>query len=122
MGTWGTKPWDSDDASDWFAEFFDGVDVDSRITSGLEYDDEYGQIRAACYVLATLGRTYTWPGDFEKLHELLELGIERLEDMLEADSEFRELWEEDEEVIEAVTSELGSLRERLNEIANTSQN
>ncbi|MBF6670396.1 MULTISPECIES: hypothetical protein [Glutamicibacter] len=113
MGAWGASPWDSDGAADWFTEFFEGIDVDARIAAALEYDDEYDQIRAACYMLNTIGRIYVWPGDLEKLEELLGRGIELLAAMLESDSEFRELYEEDDEVIEAVEKELADLKERL---------
>ncbi|QDY66680.1 hypothetical protein FQA45_10295 [Glutamicibacter halophytocola] len=113
MGAWGASPWDSDGAADWFTEFFEDIDVDARIAAALEYDDEYDQIRAACYMLNTIGRIYVWPGDLEKLEELLGRGIELLAAMLESDSEFRELYEEDYEVIEAVEKELADLKERL---------
>jgi len=113
MGAWGASPWDSDGAADWFTEFFEGFDVDARIAAALEYDDEYDQIRAACYMLNTIGRIYVWPGDLEKLEELLGRGIELLAAMLESDSEFHELYEEDDEVIEAVEKELADLKERL---------
>jgi len=118
MGAWGASPWDSDGAADWFAEFFEGINVDSRIEAALEYDDEYDQIRAACYMLNTIGRIYVWPGDLEKLEEHLERGIKLLTAMLEPDSEFRELYEEDDEVIEAVGQELEDLKERLAENTN----
>ncbi|WP_347038411.1 hypothetical protein AAHB37_18060 [Glutamicibacter halophytocola] len=118
MGAWGASPWDSDGAADWFTEFFEGIDVDARIAAALEYDDEYDQIRAACYMLNTIGRIYVWPGDLEKLDDLLGRGIELLAAMLESDSEFRELYEEDDEVIEAVEKELADLKERL--VDNTS--
>jgi len=113
MGAWGASPWDSDGAADWFTEFFEDIDVDARIAAALEYDDEYDQIRAACYMLNTIGRIYVWPGDLEKLEELLGRGIELLAAMLESDSEFRELYEEDDAVIEAVEKELADLKERL---------
>jgi len=113
MGAWGASPWDSDGAADWFTEFFEGIDVDARIAAALEYDDEYDQIRAACYMLNTIGRIYVWPGDLEKLEDLLGRGMELLAAMLESDSEFRELYEEDDEVIEAVEKELADLKERL---------
>ncbi|WP_334123396.1 MULTISPECIES: hypothetical protein [Glutamicibacter] len=115
MGTWGTNPWDSDDAADWFAEFFDGIDVDARITAAFEDEDEYDQIRAACYLLNVLGRVYVWPGDLSTLDSLLERGIELLTAMLEEDSEFRELWDDDEEVLATVEQELADLKERLSE-------
>lgn len=113
MGAWGASPWDSDGAADWFTEFFEDIDVDTRIAAALEYDDEYDQIRAACYMLNTIGRIYVWPGDLEKLEEHLNRGIELLAAMLEPDSEFRELYEEDDEVIEAVEKEVAELKERL---------
>jgi len=115
MGAWGTSPWDSDDAADWFADFFDGVDVDARVAAAFDDEDEHEQIRAACYMLNVLGRTYVWPGDLETLDSLLERGIELLTAMLEEDSEFRELWEDDEEVLGAVENELAGLKERLSE-------
>lgn len=114
MGVWGSAPWDSDTAADWFSEFFEGVDVAQRIGDALQYDDDYDKIRAACYLLATLGRTYVWPGDLDRLDELLEQGIELLTEMLEPDSEFLELWEDEPEVIEAVRAELAELEDRLN--------
>jgi len=113
MGAWGASPWDSDGAADWFTEFFEDIEVDARIAAALVYDDEYDQIRAACYMLNTIGRIYVWPGDLEKLEELLGRGIELLAAMLESDSEFRELYEEDDAVIEAVEKELADLKERL---------
>ncbi|GAA1413374.1 hypothetical protein AUR04nite_31180 [Glutamicibacter uratoxydans] len=118
MGAWGTSPWDNDDAADWFADFFDSVDVDARITAAFEDEDEHDQIRAACYMLNVLGRTYVWPGDLDALDSLLERGKELLSTMLEEGSEFRELWEDDEEVLAAVEEELAGLQERLSEKSN----
>jgi len=69
-------------------------------------------------MLNTIGRIYVWPGDLEKLEEHLERGIKLLTAMLEPDSEFRELYEEDDEVIEAVGQELEDLKERLAENTN----
>lgn len=114
MGAWGSAPWDTDGAADWFAEFFEGIDADARISEAFEADDDYDRIRAAGYLLAVLGRGYIWPGDLERLDALLERGIELLSEMLEPDSEFRELWEDDPEVLAAVRAELAVLEERLN--------
>ena len=113
MGAWGSAPWDTDGAADWFAEFFAGVDADERISQAFAADDDYDRIRAAAYLLAVLGRGYIWPGDLERLDELLERGIELLTEMLEPDSEFRELWEDDPEVLAAVRAELAALQLRL---------
>jgi len=113
MGAWGSNPWDSDGAADWFSEFFEGIDVDARIDAAFEYDDDYDQIRAACYLLAVLGRAYVWPGDLERLDDHLERGIELLSEMVEPDSDFRELCEDDPEIIEAVRGEIAELEARL---------
>lgn len=113
MGAWGSNPWDSDGAADWFGEFFAGIDVDARIDAAFEYDDDYDQIRAACYLLAVLGRGYIWPGDLERLDGHLERGIEMLSEMVEEDSDYRELCDDDPETIEAVRGELALLKARL---------
>ncbi len=113
MGVWGSKPWDSDGAADWFSEVFEGIDIDARIDAAFEYDDDYDQVRAAAYLLAVLGRVYVWPGDLERLDEHLERGIELLSEMIAPDSDFRDLWEDDPEVIEAVRGEIAELEARL---------
>ncbi|GAA1323635.1 hypothetical protein ACFSWE_09445 [Leucobacter albus] len=113
MGAWGSKPWESDGAADWFAEFFEGIDVDARIDAAFEYDDEYDQIRAAGYLLAVLGRPTVWPGDLERLDDHLERGIELLTEMIEPDSDFRDLWEDDPDVVAAVRDEIAALEARL---------
>ncbi len=115
MGAWGSNPWDSDGAADWFGEFFAGINVDARVDAAFEYDDDYDKIRAACYLLAVLGRGYIWPGDLERLDDHLERGIELLSEMLEEDSDFRELCEDDPEMIEAVRGEIAALEARLDD-------
>lgn len=113
MGAWGVEPWDNDGAADWFSGFFEGINVDSRIADALETDDDYDQIRAAGYLLAVLGRPYVWPGDLERLDDHLERAIELLTQMIAPDSEFREEWDDDPEVIDAVRAELAELEARL---------
>lgn len=115
MGAWGTAPWHTDGAADWFATVFAGIDIDARIDEAFEYDDDYDRVRAAGYLLAVLGRSTVWPGDLERLDDHLERGIELLTEMLEPDSEFRELWEDDPEVLDAVRAELAELEARLDE-------
>lgn len=65
MGSWGPEPWDSDGASDWFAELFAHSDIEQRVlrTLALDPEDRFEEMRAACYVVMTLGRTYIWPGE-----------------------------------------------------------
>lgn len=113
MGAWGTAPWDSDDAADWFSSFFEGVDVEARIDDAFSDEEDYDRIRAGSYMLSVLGRTYVWPGDLERLDELLERGIELLTAMISPGSDFREIWENDPEIIDAVRSEIADLEARL---------
>ncbi|WP_416446917.1 hypothetical protein AB3K78_06360 [Leucobacter sp. HNU] len=113
MGAWGVSPWDTDGAADWFAEVFAGLDIDAHIAEAFQYDDDYDRVRAACYLLAVLGRSTVWPGDLERLDAHLERGIELLTDMIEPDSEFLELWEDEPEVVEAVRAEIAQLEARL---------
>lgn len=113
MGAWGSAPWQTDGAADWFGDVFAGIDLDARIGEAFEYDDDYDRVRAACYLLAVLGRSTVWPGDLERLDDHLERGIELLTEMVEPDSEFRELWEDDPDVIAAVRAEIAQLETLL---------
>lgn len=116
MGAWGTAPWDNDAAADWFSGFFEGVDVDARIAAALETDDDYDQIRAACYLLQVLGRSYVWPGDLTALGQHLRRGIDLLGRMLDPDDDdmdFLELWDGNPEVVAAVQDQVAELRARI---------
>ncbi|MFM1724231.1 MULTISPECIES: hypothetical protein [Rhodococcus] len=114
MGAWGSAPWHNDAAADWFGGVFAGIDIDTHISDALEYDDDYDRVRAACYLLAVLGHSMVWPGDLERLDGHLERGIELLTEMVEPESDFRELWEDAPEVVEAVRAEIAELETRLN--------
>jgi hypothetical protein len=113
MGAWGSKPWDSDGAADWFRSFFEGIDVDARIDAAFATDDDYDQIRAASYLLAVLGRSYVWPGDLDRLDDHLQRGIDLLTQMVEPESDFRDLYDDDLEVVAAVRAEIAALEARL---------
>ena len=113
MGAWGSAPWDTDGAADWFTEVFAGIDIDAHVDEAFQYDDDYDKIRAAGYLLAVLGRSMVWPGDLERLDDHLEQGIELLTEMVEPGSDFRELWEDDADVIAAVRAEIAELEARL---------
>ncbi|WP_458689488.1 hypothetical protein [Nocardia tengchongensis] len=113
MGAWASAPWQNDAAADWFGDVFEGIDIDARIDDAFEHDDDYDRARAACYLLAVLGHGTVWPGDLERLDGHLERGVELLTEMIEPESEFRELWEDDPEVIEAVRAEIAELAARL---------
>ena len=119
MGAWGHQPWDNDDAADWFAGFFQSGEYDARMREAFEEEDEPDFIRAACYILQTLGRVYVWPGEVDQLGGHLDRGIACLNNMLdpehEAGMEMRDLWGEDEEVFEAIRWQLSELQQRRSE-------
>ena len=123
MGAWGTEPWDNDEASDWFGEFFQGIDANARIRETfLEFGDNQDRIRAACFILGTLGRVYVWPGDLDELKQLLERGTELLSRMLsplEGDEDFVEAWTDEARpaVVASIQQQIAQLKERRAEIA-----
>lgn len=109
MGAWGVEPWANDSAADWFHDFFANLNVDA-MRNVFKHYDAWDEIRAACYVLQSLGRVYVWPAErLEDLKELLDMGINHLDKMLRPPSpdwDFLELWGETPEVIAAVNQQL----------------
>jgi hypothetical protein len=63
LGTWGTRPWDSDEAADWFADLFDATSAREFWLKGIQADprDEPQVVRAAAWLFRQLGRVYVWP-------------------------------------------------------------
>ena len=81
MGAWGKAPWDNDGAADWFSDVMENSRLPTMVESALVLDAEehHEDIRAAAYVLLSLGRTYIWP--IEKLDEHLKLAIRKLREI-----------------------------------------
>jgi len=119
IGAWGVEPWESDGAADWFADMFGDLKIE-MMREALKYYDAYDEIRAACYVLQTLGRVYVWPAArHDDLKELLDKGIKLLTNMLNppsADWDFLELWGRDPKVIASVQKQLDELKARRSKI------
>jgi hypothetical protein len=119
VGVWSVQPWGNDEAADWFASFFRDLDIDA-LRAAFKYYDAWGEIRAACYVLQSLGYGSVWPTDrLEDLKELLDLGIAHLEKMLNPPDQswdYLELWGHDPEVIAALQQQLSELQERRDRI------
>ena len=110
MGTWGTGPWDSDGAADWLAEVFEGAQVDAQIEKALRYDDDYGPIRSAAYLLTVLGHSaYVWPGDWDARGRFIDTALARLRAMAAEGSEYRELWGDNPEIIATLAREIAAL-------------
>ena len=84
MGTWGEKPWDSDGASDWFADLHDRTGLRTAVAEVLEGGvNQHGHeaVRAAAWVVVQLGRVYVWP--IEHLDGDLKLAVASLEEVWE---------------------------------------
>jgi uncharacterized protein DUF4259 len=86
MGAWGTKPWDNDDAADWFQILMDKTELPKYVEEALQFNIEdglgdAGAVRAAAAVLVLLGHTFVWPIDDLDRH--LELAASRLEAILQ---------------------------------------
>jgi hypothetical protein len=124
MGDWSFKPWGSDDAADWFQRFWKSKDV-SLIVDEIEHFDpkaeRYDQLRAAAYLLQTLGNPYIWPAARRGvLKPLLARSIDLLSQMIEppdADWGFLDMWGEHPGVVEAVREQIAALEARLSELA-----
>lgn len=111
MGTWGNGPWDSDDAADWCANAFEGMDIDAAMDDAFRYYDCWGKIRTACYILRVLGvSAYVWPGDLDRLDEHKKRGLELLQGMADPDGEYLELWGGNEEVKALLAEEIAGLQ------------
>ena len=78
MGTWGMSPWENDAAAAWFGHVMENSGLPLMVEAALALDaEEYHEdIRAAAYVLLSLGRPFIWP--IEKLDEHLKLAIQKL--------------------------------------------
>ena len=118
MGAWGKDPWDNDSAADWFADVFDGIDIDSKIEQALSDSDNYDEVRAAAYLLDVLGSAYIWPGDLDKYDDYVKQIIAMLEAMIDENSDdpdmdFLELWDNDPEIIQSVKQQINNLQKRL---------
>lgn len=86
MGVWGNNPWENDSAADWFSSAFAGVDLEARISTGLD-DESPDRCRAAAYLLSLLGNPYVWPGDPGRLARLVDKALTRMES-LASDGEY----------------------------------
>jgi hypothetical protein len=122
MGAWGFEPWSDDLAADWFHHFFKGVNANARIRRAFRDRNDVPVIRAACFLLASLGRAGVWPGDLEELRQLLEQGIALLSRITKPSAEdrnnadFLEYWNDDPEFHRAVRSQIAPLRKRRAEL------
>ena len=122
MGDWGARPWENDEAADWFHRFWTkgfSVLID-EIKNFDAREEGYDSFRAASYVLQTMGNPYIWPVEHASiLKELLDRSISVLENMINPPNEdwgFLEMWGHDPKVTESVRHQIRELQTRRSEI------
>jgi hypothetical protein len=122
MAAWDLEPWGNDLAADWFAGFFKGVKANARIRRAFKDRNDLPVIRAACFLLGSLGRAYVWPDNLDELKQLLDQGIALLSRMAKptpadrADDDFLEYWDDDPAFRKAVKVQITELRQRRAEL------
>lgn len=123
MGDWSREPWGNDEAADWFHVFWKNSDFSlliNEIENFSPEEERYDSVRAACYLLQTIGIVYVWPvRHMDILKDLLIKSISILTNMLNPPNEnwgFLDMWGNDPEVIKAVESQIEILRVRLSEL------
>ena len=124
MGDWNTQPWANDEAADWFHRFWQQPDFSLLINEIRNFDpraERYDSVRAASYLLQTLGIAYVWPvqhGDLLKplLQEAITI-LSHMTDPPDDDWGFLDMWGNDPDIIQAVESQINALTLRLNELA-----
>ena len=123
MGDWGARPWETDEAADWFHVFWKKgiVFLIDEIQNFDEKTQYYERFRAAAYLLQAFGSPYIWPVEHsEQLKPLLIAAISTLEKMIDPPDSgwaFLDLWDNDPDVIENVREQIAALKERLGQLA-----
>ena len=108
MGTWDSGAWENDSAADWFGDMFDATGLAKYVEETLNGDTEefHEEIRAAAYILVSLGKTFIWPID--DLDNHLALAISKLEQIKEL-----EVYQSAPDVIDQIGAEIAVLKSRL---------
>ncbi|MEC9791656.1 hypothetical protein RCT11_09335 [Escherichia marmotae] len=125
MGDWGKKPWDNDAAADWFHRFWSGTDKSnfefliSEINNFNPDTDRYDAVRAACYILQTIGIPHVWPvKHLDILKEILEKALLILTNMINPPNDKWLFLEDcDDEMLHAVNEQITAIKLRLEELA-----
>ena len=114
MGAWGIKAWENDEAADWFGAFMEKVDTNFILEEAermLKTSDDFDGIRAIAYVLGHFGKVYIWPiEEIDRMKDVKGQVLAYLESMIKEDSEYMDMWDNDEGVKLELTKEIELLR------------
>ena len=114
MGAWGVKPWENDVAADWFSLCMKEVNTEfilDEAESILEKEDE-DELRAISYLIGHLGKVNIWPSDMmDRVDRVKERLAQSLIKMLDTDSDFLDLWDNDDIVVQELKKEIKLLKE-----------
>jgi hypothetical protein len=120
MGDWSVEPWGNDEAADWYYAFWENCDFSMLINEINNFDvheERFDSVRAACYLLETIGIVYIWPSDYiDDLEPILIKAINILKNMINPPDEnwgFLDMWGNDDSVIEEVKRQISVLENRL---------
>lgn len=128
MGDWGYKPYQTDEAADWYAvtlQKFDFKRVETAILNFNSTDENcYEPLRCAAFLLQNLGIPHIWyvkDGQADP-KELIQKAIVILENMASIDNEawtYLDMWGHDLEtdketgIVAALKEQVAALEERL---------
>ena len=120
MGDWGYKAYENDEATDWFARFWESKNFDLLQSTAANFDprnENYDEIRAVGHVLICFGSPYACPSDFlDKLQPTIRKVVAILENMIDPPSDewaFLEIWESSPQIIDEVKRQIAELKEYL---------
>ena len=107
MGMWDIKPWDNDEAADWYSDLMENCQIRNKWLEGIKADmaDESETVRAAVALFIMLGRVYIWP--IHTYGSDLELTISKCEALKQVEE-----YQEVPELIEMIGLELEELKSR----------
>lgn len=124
MGDWSNEPWGTDEAADWFQSLWKDCNFSKLIEEINNFnpkEERYEAIRAAGYILETLGIPYVWPTAYmSELKALLQTTISILENMLSPPNQdwgFLDSWGEDPDIIRSVQAQINCLKKRVSDLA-----
>jgi len=106
MGSWGYKPYENDDAGDFFCSLTEADDAVRVITKALKKGSEDGEVRAAAHALVII-RKYVMDPDLYAQH--INKSIQMLE-LIVNDDDYINDWDRPDNAKRAIQKELRALK------------